>query len=92
MAKLKGDLAADPGDPMKKYRAVFAEGRGVAWDKRLTFNAAQGIELTTAAQWIAEPRAWPRRVTVATPCGEGSPGGCDRQYERVVIAEPAERH
>lgn len=52
MAKLKGDLAADPGDPMKKYRAVFAEGRGVAWDKRLTFNA-QGTELTTAAQWIA---------------------------------------
>ncbi|MBZ5756051.1 hypothetical protein K9B43_10565 [Pseudomonas sp. S5(2021)] len=37
---------------MKKYRAVFAEGRGVAWDKRLTFNA-QGTELTTAAQWIA---------------------------------------
>jgi len=52
--KLNDDLAAAPDDQMRKYRAVFAQGKGVAWDKRHTFNAAHGIELTTTADWINE--------------------------------------
>ncbi|KAL9070880.1 MAG: hypothetical protein Q9157_005656, partial [Trypethelium eluteriae] len=43
---LKGELAKDPGDEMKKYRIVFGEGVGVAWDKETTFNAERGIETT----------------------------------------------
>lgn len=39
VAKLLDELARDPADPMKKYRAVFAQGKGVAWDKRMTYNA-----------------------------------------------------
>jgi len=39
LAKLRDDLAADPNDPMKKYRAAFAEGKGVAWPKWRTYNA-----------------------------------------------------
>ncbi len=49
---LKADLAAAPGDPIRKYRAVFAEGRGVAWDKATTYNVVRHIETTTVAQWI----------------------------------------
>lgn len=54
VAKLMDELARDPADPMKKYRAVFAQGKGVAWDKRMTYNARHGIALTTTAQWIAQ--------------------------------------
>lgn len=54
VAKLREDLASSPDDQMKKYRAVFAEGQGVAWDKDRTFNAAHGIALTTAAGWIEQ--------------------------------------
>ncbi|MDR6236551.1 aromatic alcohol reductase [Pseudomonas oryzihabitans] len=39
---------------IKKYRAVFAQGRGVAWPKDTTFNARHGIEVTSAEQWARE--------------------------------------
>lgn len=52
--KLKDDLNAAPNDSLSKYRVVFAEGKGVAWDKSQTFNAANGIELTTTAGWIEQ--------------------------------------
>lgn len=51
---LERRLAAAPEDQMSKYRAVFAQGRGVAWDKRDTFNGAHGMELTKAAAWIEQ--------------------------------------
>lgn len=40
-----------PTDPMKKYHAVFAPGRGVAWPRERSFNAIHGIPTTTAAEW-----------------------------------------
>jgi hypothetical protein len=46
---LLDELARDPGDSMKKYRAVFAQGVGVAWDKDSTFNVERGIATITAA-------------------------------------------
>lgn len=49
---LMADLAAAPDDQMRKYRAVFAEGKGVAWDKADSYNAGRGIETTTVAAWI----------------------------------------
>ncbi|MEX3776557.1 aromatic alcohol reductase [Pseudomonas sp. MYb118] len=51
---LKAELAVAPGDAMRKYRAVFAEGRGVAWDKADSYNAQRQIETTTVAQWIEQ--------------------------------------
>jgi hypothetical protein len=54
VGKLKEDLAAAPDDPMKKYRAVFAEGKGVAWPKRHTFNDEHGFTLTTTADWVEQ--------------------------------------
>lgn len=47
-------LAAEPDDAMRKYRAVFAQGRGVAWDKAGTFNAERGIAVCGLEQWLRE--------------------------------------
>lgn len=52
--QLDAALAAAPEDSLCKYRAVFAQGKGVAWDKNRTFNATHGIKLTTAADWIEQ--------------------------------------
>jgi len=43
---LMEELANDPNNMMRKYRAAFAIGRGVSWDKAGTFNAIQGIPVT----------------------------------------------
>jgi hypothetical protein len=48
---LLDDLERHAVDPMRKYRAVFAQGRGVAWPKAQTFNAVHGIPTTTAEEW-----------------------------------------
>ena len=45
-------LEEDPNENLKKYRAVFAQGHGVAWDPAVTFNAQQGIAVTDVAAWI----------------------------------------
>lgn len=49
---LMEELAADPDNMTRKYRAAFAQGRGVAWDKEGTFNARQGISTTTLREWV----------------------------------------
>lgn len=36
--RLLADLEEMPDDNVSKYRAVFARGRGVAWDVASTFN------------------------------------------------------
>ena len=50
-AELKDELAKDPGNPIKKYRVVFAEGRGVSWAMDRTFNAERGIKVSDVEQW-----------------------------------------
>jgi hypothetical protein len=49
---LKADLAAVPDDQMQKYRAVFAEGKGVAWPKTESYNAERQIATVTVVEWI----------------------------------------
>jgi len=51
---LRTELANNPSDAMRKYRAVFAEGRGVAWKKEHTYNAAHGTQTSTIAQWAQQ--------------------------------------
>lgn len=51
VAHLLHDLARNPDDALRKYRAVFAQGKGVAWPKAGTFNATRGIPTTTTEQW-----------------------------------------
>jgi hypothetical protein len=47
-------LAGDPDNMTSKYRAVFAQGRGVAWDKSQTFNARRGIPVTNVREWVQQ--------------------------------------
>lgn len=49
---LMEELARDPQNMMRKYRAAFALGRGVAWSKDGTFNQRHGIPVTDVAAWI----------------------------------------
>jgi hypothetical protein len=49
---LLDELANDPDNMTRKYRAVFAQGRGVAWPKDETFNARQSIPVTALREWI----------------------------------------
>lgn len=51
---LRAELANNPSDAMRKYRAVFAEGRGVAWKKEHTYNAAHDIQTSTITQWAQQ--------------------------------------
>jgi hypothetical protein len=52
--ELQADLAKTPEDGLKKYRVVFAQGNGVAWDPASTFNARQQIAVTNVADWIRQ--------------------------------------
>lgn len=52
--KLKDDLRADPDDTVKKYRVVFAEGKGVSWDMEKTFNVQRGIEVQDVESFAKE--------------------------------------
>ena len=40
-----------PQDTLRKYRVVFAQGRGVAWDMRRTFNAQRNIQVCGLDEW-----------------------------------------
>ena len=51
---LMEELARDSGNMMRKYRAAFAIGRGVAWDKASTFNARNAIPVKDVGTWIGE--------------------------------------
>ena len=51
---LLDELAADPDNMTRKYRAVFAQGRGVAWAKDDTYNARHAIPVTDLRQWVKE--------------------------------------
>lgn len=50
---LLDELARVPHNMMRKYRAAFAQGRGVAWDKSGTFNQQRAIPVTDVASWIS---------------------------------------
>ena len=49
---LNAELIEVPDDTMRRYRAVFAIGRGMWWDKDKTFNARREIDVTDAAGWL----------------------------------------
>ncbi|MFH7445191.1 aromatic alcohol reductase, partial [Pseudomonas syringae pv. tagetis] len=51
VAMFQGELTEMTDDNLRKYRAVFAMGRGVAWDVANTYNALAGLSITSAEQW-----------------------------------------
>ncbi len=53
VAKLKDDLANEPDSTIRKYRVVFAEGKGVAWQMDKTFNAQRGASRASGVErWM----------------------------------------
>lgn len=52
--KLMNDLAQDPQNGIKKYRIVFAQGKGTAWEKAKTLNHGTDIPLLDVRGWLAK--------------------------------------
>ncbi|HEY8518075.1 MAG TPA: aromatic alcohol reductase [Candidatus Binatia bacterium] len=52
--KLRADLAAAPTDVMTRYRAAFALGDGMWWDKSKTFNAKRRLEVKNVEEYLQE--------------------------------------
>lgn len=50
-SQLIDELRREPTDTMRKYRAVFAQARGVSWPKASTFNGVRAIPTVTAEDW-----------------------------------------
>ncbi|MBH1529408.1 aromatic alcohol reductase [Stenotrophomonas maltophilia] len=50
--QLMKELADDPTNMIKKYRAAFAQGRGVSWGMDGTFNANVGAKLAGVNDWL----------------------------------------
>jgi hypothetical protein len=50
--KLKDDLSRDPEHGIKKYRVVFAEGRGVCWPLQQALNQRKNIKLQNVRDWL----------------------------------------
>ena len=47
-------MAEKPEDVIHKYRMIWAENQGVAWDVRESFNGRRGISMTSAEEWAKE--------------------------------------
>ena len=49
---LEQELQSDPDNTIRKYRVVFAKGKGVAWNLDKTYNAQRKIEVVTLERWV----------------------------------------
>lgn len=49
---LRGEMERDPESKIKKYRVLFAEGRGVSWDAEKTVNAQRGMGMMGVEEWL----------------------------------------
>ncbi|WP_298728571.1 aromatic alcohol reductase [uncultured Ferrovibrio sp.] len=52
--KLRADLAAAPTDVMTRYRAAFALGDGMWWDKSKTFNEKRNLKVKDVEEYLQE--------------------------------------
>ncbi len=50
--QLMQELGDDPTNMIRKYRAAFAQGRGVSWELDQTFNAKTGVKLESVSDWM----------------------------------------
>lgn len=51
LERLREELKADPGNQIKRYRPIWAEGRGVAWSVEESYNARKGIKMMGVEDW-----------------------------------------
>ena len=52
--QLDQELKADPDNGMKKYRAVFGTGKGVAWPMEETFNVQKDMQFCGISQYLSQ--------------------------------------
>ena len=52
--QLDQELKADPDNGMKKYRAVFAKGKGVAWPMEKSFNVRKELQFWGIKQYLSQ--------------------------------------
>lgn len=52
LAKLREDLAGAPDDVMTRYRAGFARGDGMWWDKAKTYNERRGFKTVDVEEYL----------------------------------------
>lgn len=50
---MRREFADNPENGMKKYRVMFAEGKGIFWDKGVTFNHKVGLPLVGVEKYLA---------------------------------------
>lgn len=50
--ELKASLKEEPDDAVRKYRVVFAEGKGCWWGKEMSFNQRRGLEVEDVREWM----------------------------------------
>jgi NmrA-like family len=50
--RLREELARDPMNILRKYRVVFAEGIGVAWNAEMCYNATRNIPVKNVEHWL----------------------------------------
>ena len=50
--RLREELRMEPGDSVRKYRVVFAEGRGVAWEVEGMWGFRRGVEGVGVDEWV----------------------------------------
>ena len=48
---LQNNIHEEPENAIHKYRMIWAENRGVAWDVAQSFNGQKGIAMTTIRDW-----------------------------------------
>lgn len=53
MQTLRRQLDEDPENGMKKYRVVFAEGKGIHWSQDVTFNKKMGLSLMGVEEYLS---------------------------------------
>ncbi len=63
--RLKDELAEEPGDAIRKYRVVFAEGKSVAWGCRATHSMRNGA-LKSLGSKAGYGRTFDRRRRVSS--------------------------
>lgn len=49
---LRHESEKDPEDKLKRYRVVFAEGKGLSWPKEETWSAKAGIKMMGVEDWV----------------------------------------
>lgn len=51
---LEEELRSDPSNLIRKYRVVFAKGKGVAWDIGKTYNARKKMNVVSLREWASK--------------------------------------